>query len=176
MPHPGQVYYLPRESREDRDKGDRPHVLLSLCPPGCEVVTLAYGSTKATDAHHGAEHVLIDPAAMSYRGTGLIFPTYVYPSRLVSYATDALDRPAGQLIDEMPLLHRRLRRALGLGSGVTREANVAGANRRGRIVELVPELAYEWEAGYGLVVTEPGYSRTGYQQTVIPVLDSSCET
>jgi hypothetical protein len=175
MAHPGQVFYLPRDASEDISKGDRPHVLLSLCPPGSDVVTVAYGSTKATEAHHGAESVLVVPDASSYRGTGLRHPTYIYPSRLVSLAPDRLGAPAGRLIDEMPLIRAALRRALGLGTGVTRAPNARGANRRGRVVELTPEMAREWEVRYGLVVTEPGYSRTGYQQTIVPLLDDECE-
>lgn len=175
MPHPGQVYYLPREATEDASKGDRPHVLLSLCPPGAEIATLAYGSTKPTDARHGAEAVLVEPGATSYRGTGLVYPTYIYPSRLVSFPADALAAPAGLIIDEMPLIRESLRRALGLGTGVTRERNAPGMNRRGRLVELVPDVVEEWEVRYAVVVTEPRYSRTGFQQTVVPLLSEECE-
>jgi hypothetical protein len=42
-------------------------------------------------------------------------------------------------------------------------------------VSVTPDLAAEWDAHYGVVVTEPRYSRTGYQQTVVPVLDEACE-
>jgi len=175
MPHSGQIFYLPPEATEDASKGDRPHVLLSLCPPGAEIATLAYGSTKPTDARHGAEAVLVHPGATSYRGTGLAHPTYIYPSRLVSFPADALAAPAGLIIDEMPLIRESLRRALGLGTGITRERNAPGTNRRGRLMELVPALVEEWEVRYAMVVTAPGYSRTGFQQTVVPLLSDECE-
>ncbi|HSU16925.1 hypothetical protein [Longimicrobium sp.] len=150
-------------------------MLLSLCPPGAEIATLAYGSTRTTDARHGAEAVLVEPGGTSYRGTGLVYPTYLYPSRLVTFPADALGAPAGVIIDEMPLVRESLRRALGLGTGVTGERNVPGANRRGRLVELVPVVVEEWEVRYALVVTAPRYSRTGFQQTVVPLLPDECE-
>jgi hypothetical protein len=175
MPQPGEVFYLPREAREVHDKGDRPHVLLSLHGDVSEVVTLAYGSTRSTDAAGGGGHVLVDPAATSCRGSGLSHPTYVYTSRLVSYAAGALGPSSGRIIGELPAILSSLTRALGLGSGVTAEANVRSSNRRGRIVELAPDLAEDWDVRYAVVVTEPQYSRTGYQQTVVPLLDGACE-
>ncbi|HEV7589455.1 MAG TPA: hypothetical protein VGO40_15170 [Longimicrobium sp.] len=176
MPEPGEVFYLPPERGEAPGKGDRPHLLLSLCPAESEVATFAYGSTQSTDAYRGAEHVLVDPDATAVRGTGLTRPTYVYTSRLVSYARDSIGVSAGRLIDEMPRVRVSLRRALGLGTGVTGEPNVPGSVRRGRFVELSADLAEDWDARYGLVVTAPGYSRSGFQQTIVPLLDEDCET
>jgi hypothetical protein len=176
MPEPGDVFYLPPDRDESPGKGDRPHVLLSLCTDDSEVATLAYGSTRSTDALHGAEHVLVDPNATGYKRTGLIHPTYVYPSRLVSYASDAIGICAGRLVGEIPRIRASLRRALGIGTGVTHESNVVGSVRRGRLVELSADLAMDWGARYGLVVTEPGYSRSGFQQTIVPLLDEDCET
>jgi hypothetical protein len=175
MPHPGEVFYLPPETREGEHKGDRPHVLMSLCPPGSEVVTFAYGSTKNTDTWYGAEHVLVDPRSTWYGGTGLSEPTFVYPSRLVSYPAVALPEAAGRIVDELPVLRASLRRALGFGAGVTSERNVPGSSRRGRVVALKDDLAEEWGARCALIVTEPAYSRTGFQQTVVPILEDDCE-
>src|SRR5215212_792521 len=78
MPGPGEVFYLPPEPGDDSHKGDRPHVLVSLYGSDTEVVTLAYGSTRPTDALRGAEHVLVDPSSAAEQRTGLIYPTYVY--------------------------------------------------------------------------------------------------
>lgn len=173
MPSPGQVCYLPPEAREGPNKGDRPHLVLSLCDENSEAVTLAYGSTKFTDAANGAAHVLVDPFAKAYRGTGLSQPTYIYPSRLISYPVDQLPEPEGRIIDEMPQIRAALHLALGIGAGVTTEANVPGSNRRGRIVQFAPEITAEIECTHGLVVTEPTYSRSGFQQTLVPIFDAA---
>lgn len=50
---PGQVYFFPPEVREGPGKGDRPHLVLSLCSEEPEVAAFACGSTKAMDAGHG---------------------------------------------------------------------------------------------------------------------------
>jgi hypothetical protein len=174
MPDPGQVYFLPPELREGPAKGDRPHLVLSLCGEEAEVATFAYGSTKATDAAHGAAHVLVDPFATRYRGTGLSLPTYFYPSRLLTFAIADLTEPSGRIIDELPLIQQQqLKTALGLGQGVTSEPSYRGANRRGRIAEYAPWIADELGTSRCLVITEPGYSRAALQQTTIPILDSA---
>lgn len=175
MLEPGEVFYLPPEEDEPLGKGDRPHLLLSLCNSQTEVYTFAYGSTKATDALRGAEHVLVDPFSSRDESTGLNYPTYIYPSRLVSYAADELDAPAGRIVGELPVIRASLARAIGIGMGATAEANAPGSNRRGRLVEIAPALAEKLDARFAAVVTEPGYSRHGFQQTVIPLLDGGCD-
>lgn len=105
----------PSEFREGPSKGDRPHLVLSLCSEEAEVATFAYGSTKATDAAHGAAHVLVDPFATTYRGTGLTHPTYFYPSRLLTFAIEDLPEPSGRIIEELPLIREKLKTAVGLG-------------------------------------------------------------
>jgi hypothetical protein len=172
MPNPGQVYFLPPELREGPGKGNRPHLVLSLCAEGAETSTFAYGSTKATDAAQGAAHVLVDPHSTRYRRSGLSAPTYFYPSRLLTFAIEDLPEPAGRIISELPAIKQELRRALGLGQGVTMEANCRGANRRGRIAEYAPAIADELGASHCLVVTEGGYSRAGLQQTTVLMLSA----
>jgi hypothetical protein len=173
MPHPGQVYYLPPELREGPNKGDRPHLVLSLCNEDSEVATFAYGSSKATDAAHGAAHVLVDPFAPSFRGTGLTQPTYFYPSRLLTFAIAYLPQPSGTIIDDLPAVRQQLRIALGLEKGVTIERNHRGANRRGRLAEYAPWIAKELGTSHCVVITEPRYSRASLQQTTIPILDAA---
>jgi len=173
MRYPGEVYYLQPDLYEPEGKGDRPHVLLSPWRKETGTSTLAYGSSSGNDANHRAEHVFIDPRAGRYRGTGLVRPTYIYPSKLVLAAVDTLGPRAGRIIHEMPAIRASLVRSLGVGSGVTRERNGWGYNRRGRLVELTPDLEDEWEVSHALVVTEPHYSRAGYHQTVVPLLDGS---
>lgn len=94
-------------------------------------------------------------------------PTYVYTARLVGYSSSALPPRAGRIIDEMTEIRASLARASGLGCGVTSEPNVRGSNRRGRVAELA--------ADHVVVITEPTYSRTGFQQLVVPLLDNRFE-
>jgi hypothetical protein len=116
--------------------------------------------------------VLVDPHAAGHRGTGLSRPTYFYPSRLLTFAIEDLPEPSGRIVHALPMLRDQLRRALGMGQGVTREANCRGANRRGRIAEYTRDISRELGATHCLVVTEPGYSRTALQQTTIPLLSA----
>jgi hypothetical protein len=173
MPCPGQVYYLPPEEREGPNKGDRPHLAVSLCDDGDGTVTFVYGSTQSTDAKNGAANVLVNPFATTYRRTGLDHPTYFYPSRLISLPGDAIpEEPAGLIMDEMPAIRNALKIALGFGQGVTAEANVTGSNRRGRVVGLREDLASEYDTPHAIVVTDPSYSRRELQQTLIPLFDA----
>lgn len=172
MPGPGQVYFLPPELREGPGKGDRPHLVLSLCAPGAETSTFAYGSTRATDALRGAAHVRVDPSATRFGRTGLSHPTYFYPSRLLTFAIEDLPEPAGRIVHELAAIRMQLRRALGIGQGVTGEANARGANRRGRIAEYAPAISEDLGSTHCLVITESGYSRASLQQTTIPLLNA----
>jgi hypothetical protein len=129
MPDAGQVFYIPPETRERPGKGHRPHLVVSLCTAESDTATFAYGSTRSTDAAHGAAHVLVDPFATGYRGTGLSQPTYFYPSRLVSFGLEDLPEPSGRIIDELPAVRQQLRRALGLARASRRSA--ASAARTG---------------------------------------------
>jgi hypothetical protein len=172
MPRPGDVHYLPVQEgdRTEPGKGDRPCVVLVDASATAEIVTVAYGSTKATEALWGAAHVLVDPFAMPHRRTGLSAPTYVYPSRVASYPPDAFAVRAGRLADELPAIHDSLRVALGLGSGVTGDPNVRGSNRRGRIARLGTRAAAYTGYDFALIVTDPEYSRHNRQQTIVPLL------
>src|SRR5205085_10700361 len=78
---------------------------------------------------------------------------------------------AGGIISEMQEIRASLARALGVGTGVTGEGNVPGINRRGRVIETAPEVVKDWDVRHALVLTDPEYSRHGYQQTVVPLLD-----
>lgn len=172
----GDVFYLRREAHEPMSKGRRPHLLLHPWVHRDDPLTLAYGSTRDSDARRGAEHVLLDPSAGASHGTGLSRPTYLYTSRLVSAGAEELGQLRGRIVDQMPAIRRSLSRALGLGTGVTREMNVWGSNRRGRLIETTRDVLEEWGINHALVVTEPNYSREGYQQTIVPLLDESFET
>ena len=169
MPTPGDVYFLPPRAGEavDPTKGRRPHLALSAWEPESHVLTLAYGSTKSTEAAAGAAFVLIDPRRAAR--AGLAAPTYFYPSRLVSVLPEDLSSPGGRVVRELPAVRDALRTALGLGCGVTAESNVRGSNRRGRLVRFVEKMTELTGFGHAIVVTEPAYSRQGRQQTLVPV-------
>lgn len=173
MPAPAEVYYLSPTLEEGFSKGKRPHVSVSRCAPEDDVVTLAYGSSRDTDALSGAPHVLVDPSATRYWRTGLSKPTYFYLSRLIGTPAEDLPDPSGRIIREMPLVLKRLRSALGFGTGVTREPNSRGANRRGRIAIYTSDITSELGTDRCLIVTDPAYSRQGIQQITIPLLDAS---
>ncbi len=171
MHTPGDVYFLPPRAGEavDPTKGHRPHLALSTWEPEPVVLTLAYGSTKSTEAAAGAAFVLIDPLRAASRHTGISAPTYFYPSRLVSVLPEDLPRPRGRVVRELPAVRDALQMALGLGCGVTAESNVRGSNRRGRLVRFTEKLTGLTGFGHAIVVTEPAYSRRGRQQTLVPV-------
>jgi hypothetical protein len=170
--HPGEVYFLPPEAREDGDPKTRRHVLLSACDDDSDIVALAYASTAGTEAAFGASYVLLDPYATQYQGTGFDQPTYIYPSRLVSVGVDALTKPVGIVVDEMQQIREKLRIALGLGTGTVAGTLLAAGSLRGRVVQFSASVLQETEAAYGLIVTEPRYSLQQRYQHVIPILDA----
>jgi len=172
MPVPGDVFYLPAEEEERLDpmKGDRPHVLLSANADQTGFATLAYASTKPTEASWGAAHVRVDPLQEGRLATGLSRPTFVYPSRLVTMDVADLSVRSGRLARPLPLLRRMLVTALGLGTGVTTEPDRRGANRRGRVVKLNEPFAARVGYSAGMVITDPAYSRTSRHQIVVPIL------
>lgn len=175
MSSPGDVYFLPPVDGERLDllKGDRPHVLLNADADRTGFATLAYASTKETEAVWGAAHLFVDPDREGRRETGLSRPTYVYPSRLISYELGDLPERSGRLIRPLPLLRRTLAAALGLGTGVTKEPNRRGANRRGRIAQLADDASELLGTTTAVVVTEPAYSRTSRYQTLVPILSAT---
>jgi hypothetical protein len=135
------------------------------------VATLAYCSTRDTEARHGAASVLIDPAIRENAGCGISRATYIYPSRLTSYGFPALGRPAGRIVSALPDIRRELVRALGLGTGVCTEKDLPLGNRRGSVIVLPDRFAAMTGYAHAVVVTEPVYSRERRQQMIVPLLD-----
>ena len=82
--YPGEVFFLPPDDRADGDAVSRRHVLLANCQDGAEMATVAYASRQPTEAKFGAANVLVNPTATGYHRSGFEFPTYVYPSRMVT--------------------------------------------------------------------------------------------
>jgi hypothetical protein len=174
MQHPGEVWFLPPDARQDGDPKTRRHVLLTTCGDSSDVAILAYASTQGTEAAFGAANVLLDPFATAYgsRGrTGFVHPTYIYPSRLVSAAPADLIQLKGRIIDEMAAIRAKLQWALGTGTGTANGQGRAAGSWRGRVVEFSDVFAGEIGCSYGVVVTEPGYSNTQRYQTIVPLLD-----
>lgn len=172
MPRTGEVYYLPPlegEGGQVEGKGDRPFVLLGESAAD-GVATLAYCSTRETESRHGAASVWIDPAAAGNAGCGFSRPSYVYLSRLTSYVTATLGRPAGRIVSQLPDLRRELGIALGFGTGVCTQKDLPRGNLRGSVILLTKEFAAMTGYPHAVIVTEPVPSRERRQQTIVPLL------
>lgn len=163
MRYPGEVWFLPPESRVGGDIKWRRHVLLLSCEDDEDVATLAYASTSDVEAVFGGSSVLVDPTRSPR--CGFSAPTYVAPCRLVVAASEDLERLAGRLSRDMAALRRALRRALGIGRGQE--------SLRGRIVELGEELTAKAGFRVGVIVTEPAYSLARRFQLIVPLLDAA---
>jgi hypothetical protein len=172
MRYPGEVWFLPPESRAEGDFKWRRHVLLTTCEEQDDLGIFAYASTSAIEAGFGGAGILIDPYANTYRHIRFSAPTYVMPCRLVPAASEDMQRMAGRIIDEMPALRSELRRALGLGTG-TRAAGVASGSLRGCVAELGDALAEESGLRLDVTITEAGYSLARRYQLLIPILDGA---
>ena len=170
MQHPGEVFFLPPDLRKDGDSTGRRHVLLVECDENSAMSTFAFASRQSTEARHGAQHVLVDPAATMYRRTGFDYPTYVYPSRIVGAHPKDLLESEGRILDEMPLIRAALAKALGFGTGTSDSRGEAVDSWRGRIVRLIPPLAEELGTLWAVIISEPTYSKTQRFQNVVPIL------
>lgn len=168
MLYTGEVYQLPPDDLPDDDAKYRPHVLLTEAPEEDAPCTFAYCSRQATEMSFGAPACLIDPHRTTYRGTGLTYPTYVYPNRLVTVDSSILDEPLGRIIDEVVQIRDTLRRSIGLGTG---NGSMSGS-WRGQVVVLKASYAAQLGTPYCLVVTEHTYSLEERFQLVIPILDA----
>jgi len=172
MRYPGEVYFLPPDAAQGGDPKGRRHVLLTVCRDDADFCTFAYASTESTEAGYGAAYHLVDPFASRYRDTGFSEATYVYPSRLVNVGTEYIERLAGKLLDDMPLIREKLRQALGLGTGISAGDAIAAGSSRGTVALLSAQVAGLLDARAAIVVTEPRYSRARRHQVVVPILDA----
>jgi hypothetical protein len=167
---PGEVWLLPAEAKDGGDPKTRRHVLLNPCDSADDLPTLAYTSTKATEAKFGATAIQVDPRSGG-SSIGFTKPAFVYPSRLVAAVSDDLLRMTGRLVKELPDLRRGLRAALGLGTGTREGAGFANGSWRGAVVALSRAIREDLGFDLGVVVTEPGYSNEERYQLIVP-LDS----
>lgn len=169
--NPGDVFELPADlvAGEDENKGPRPHVVLTRPEPLGRMATLVYCSTQDTEAR-----VKPPPAYMAVRNRSDVGRlagfqsqnpiTFLYPSRLVMAIEG--DMPPERKIGIIPDLMTELRdevlpRALGIGTGTTRVPGPALGSPRGAVAELTQHGQEDVGARYALIVSEPGYARTG---------------
>ena len=73
-------------------------------------------------------------------------------------------------MEDLPAIRHELRTALGIGTGSCIDVDLPRGSSRGRVVAFTPAYLRKTGFSHGLVVTEPGYSRLGRQQTIVPVL------
>lgn len=165
----GQVFLLPPANRTGGDPKDRLHVLLHDHNDENAPAALAYCSTQPTEASFGAQRVLVDPHATAYR-SAFSYPTYVYPSRIVSVDPSDLGEPEGRVMDEMPEVREKLRVALGIGTGTVLGNGPAARSCRGCVVRLDDATAEEAGTPFGVVVTEPSYSLEHRHQSIVPLV------
>jgi len=169
MRFPGEVWYLPPESREEGDRKGRRHLLLTACRDHADIGVLSYASTSAIEAAFGGGSFLLDPHAGAYRHTGFDRPTCITPCRLVSALSHDMVRMTGRVIDQMPHIRRVLHHALGLGTG-TADSGRAFGSFRGRVAVLSDSLAREMDCRFAVIITEPGYSLAERYQLILPIL------
>lgn len=163
-PSVGMLLDLPREERRRPDPKDfRPYVLLSDTAENSQISTLAYCSTKATEAQHGAPHVVIPEGTSTFPMTGLDRRTYVYTINLTVIESEHLEdlkEVRGRLVDELPALRSSLTKSLGIGQG--------SGGLRGVIVRFSSEMAQQVGSPIGVIVTDAQYSLERRHQIVIP--------
>jgi hypothetical protein len=164
----GHVFWIrPGSTRLNKDK-PRPFVLATSCTPG-ERATLVYGSTQAAERVLGAACVEVVPRRDGVNRNGLRARTYVYAGILVRTRYSDLPPDAGSLGRSLDALRVALRIALGIGQGSCTSPAAPPGSRRGRIVVLKPDVAAGLRTRFGVLLTEPSYSRAKNYHVVLPM-------
>lgn len=165
----GEVFYLLSQQSLPIGAKDRRCPLLTSCESD-EAGVFAYATTQTTEliGEHPPVFVPIQPRP-GYREFANSFTeeTFVLPGVLSSVAMSEVGGWEGTLnASELKAIVSAVPRALAFGSGIDRKGV------RGGIVRLGPVYASVMDAKFGVVLTEPGYSRRnrGYQ-TIIPIID-----
>jgi hypothetical protein len=99
---------------------------------------------------------------------GLASQTFFYPGILLRQEYEALPPHAGTLGKSVERLRSAIRIALGIGQGSCTSAGAAAGSRRGRIVELQPDLAHNLQTRHAVVLTD--YSRARHYDVILPLL------
>jgi hypothetical protein len=165
---PGHVFWLSRGATWlNRDK-PRPFVLATRCGPGV-IGTLAYGSSRDTEARSGAARVQVNPAPAGVNRNGLTTRTSFYPGILLRETYGGLPEHAGSLGTYLAGLRAALREALGIGRGSCLRPDAPVGSRRGRIVELEPRTAAHLRSPFAALLTGPEYSRVENYHVILPI-------
>lgn len=178
----GDVQLLPPEPDPDGDDKERPHVLLTHARTPSDTITLAYATTRATDAVPAAArpgmvpplpapHVIVDPRRPGTATTGFRQRSYVLLNRLFSTGLDGQGRHVGRVVDELGAMRAGLPGALGIGTGSGREGPYPGS-MRGLVVEFQRHVTEMNGARLGVVVTDPTYATRARIVTLVPLYDA----
>jgi hypothetical protein len=165
---PGHVFWLPPGSTWMNDDKPRPFALATQCGPGVRG-TLVYGSTRETEKNAGAACIEVPPRPHGLNRNGLRANTFFYPGVLLRTAYGELPAHAGFLGGYRGELRAALRIALGIGQGSCSSPGAPAGSRRGRIVELTPELARDLRTRFAVLLTEQEYSRTTNYHVILPI-------
>jgi mRNA-degrading endonuclease toxin of MazEF toxin-antitoxin module len=170
---PGDIFSLPSSDPDGGDpKDDRPHVLVSLVEQDGEFATVVYCSTQSWEiGFAGPPYVVIEPSSGTFAATGLQSRTVAYPGRLAVCFVSDLTVQRGVLMDELPALQTALLRAIGFRAGVSRSVGMpASGSYRGVVVRFTAEFVDFCGVEFGLIVSEPKYSRETMFQNFVPLM------
>lgn len=165
---PGHVFWLRRGASWLNGDKPRPFVLATRCGPGV-VGTLAYGSTRETEARFGAARIQVDPARAGLNRNGLAARTFFYPGILYRETYTALHEHVGSLGPYLAGFRVALREALGIGRGSCLQPGAPVGSRRGRIVELKSDTATHLRTRFAALLTGPEYSRVENYHVIVPI-------
>ncbi len=173
---PGDIFTLPPADMEPGDpKDERPHVLVSLLSVDDEFATVAYCSTQTWEIGiANPPHAVIEPTGSAFRATGLRSRTVVYPGRLAVCLVSELTVHIGVVMDELPAIQTALLKAIGFRTGVSRSVGMAASGSyRGAVVRFQQDFADYCGAEFGLIVSDPEYSRENLFQNFVPLLHAA---
>ena len=164
----GDVYEVDPGATASTDTKWRRYVLLHNCEGDVGSAALAYSSTKDTERAHGAQAVVVHGSWMGIRDCGFPRRTFVYTSRIVPVGRQHLANLTGNTGRCWETIKASLEVALGLGKGTCREGDAKGS-LRGTIVQVTRPIAELIYTTFGVLVTEPTYSKKRHYQVLVPL-------
>ena len=163
----GEVYQVDPVATHTTDQKHRRYVLLHDCNGESGIATLAYTSTKDTERSRGAEAVVVHGSWMGIRNCGFSRRALVYTSRLIPIERHYLAASTGDTGHCWTTIQESLGRSLGLGKGTAAEG--AKGSLRGTLVQVIAPIALMIHTSYGVLVTEPEYSKVRHYQILVPL-------